>query len=184
MTEDIEATDAELVRRVKEGDRSAVDALFRRHWSTVVGYAMTLTHQRATAEDLASEAFLKMWVAMRSGRTPEKPRSYVCQSVRNLHIDQLRRARFHTDLDPTDETQRVCPPAPDHAEHLVEREALKLAVLDLTPAQRSMLWETAVEGYSTAEAAVLHGLPTSNAGAALATRARRTLGRAYARQAG
>ncbi|WP_436499753.1 RNA polymerase sigma factor [Actinokineospora sp. HUAS TT18] len=183
MTDDTDAPDPDLVRRVQRGDRTAVEALYRRHWGAVLGYATTLTRDRAGAEDIASEGFLRVWEAMRSGSTPEKPRGYLFQTVRNLHIGQARRATRRADVDPTDDAQSRTPAAPDHSAAIIERGALAEAVAALTPGQRAMLWRTAVEGYSAAEVAARDGLATANAGAQLAVRARRALGRAYAKVA-
>ncbi len=174
-----ETPDTELAALTSTGDVAALETLYRRLYGPTLGYALSLTRQRTTAEDLVSEAFLRTWDHLRNGTVPRNPKGYLCRAVHNLYIDQMRRETRNSDVDPTDEASHPAPLTPDVASEVVERDTLKAAAAALTPRQRAILWDTAVEGYSTAEAADRLGLDSANAGAQLAVRARRTLGRAY-----
>jgi RNA polymerase sigma-70 factor, ECF subfamily len=55
---EVETSDAELVRRAREGDTWALDMLYRRHVQLVAATALRLLRNRAEAEDVAHEAFL------------------------------------------------------------------------------------------------------------------------------
>ena len=54
-------TDAELWRRGRDGDRSAVGELFRRHAPAVFVFLVRRTGDRELAEDLTSTVFLEAW---------------------------------------------------------------------------------------------------------------------------
>ena len=174
-----EVSDEDLVLRAREGDVDSVEVLYVRHHRMTVRYAMRLTRDWSRSEDLASDAFLRLWEAVRSGRTPNKPGSYLCRTVHNLFIDQVRRDSRVSDQDPHEEHLQSVAPVGDIAAGVVERDVLSRAAATLCVSQQQILWETAVEGYSTAEAAQRRGLASANAGAQFAYRARRSLRTAY-----
>jgi RNA polymerase sigma-70 factor (ECF subfamily) len=53
-----EATDGELVRRARRGDRWAEEALYHRHVRSVMRVALRLLARRADAEDVVQDAFV------------------------------------------------------------------------------------------------------------------------------
>jgi len=181
-TIDLESqTDAALMRQIQDGDSDAVAELYRRHHHPALCYALSLTLERAQAADLAADAFLRLWEAIKGGRAPQRPRSYLMTIVHNLWIDEVRRgSRRAYGVDPTDsEGYAEQSPTPDPAELVVERDILRAAASTMCTRQRTMLWETVVEGYGTHELAARHGAATPNAAAQLASRAKRNLKRAY-----
>ena len=56
-----EPSDAELMARVREGDRYAFTELVDRHKDAVVSYLTRLTADRERAEDLGQETFLRLF---------------------------------------------------------------------------------------------------------------------------
>jgi RNA polymerase sigma factor (sigma-70 family) len=63
----VEASDAELVARaVATRDPRAYSELVRRHQSRIRGWLRQLTRNRATADDVAQEAFITAWEKLRS----------------------------------------------------------------------------------------------------------------------
>jgi len=57
-------SDAALVRAARAGDSEAVEELFRRHWGAVYRAAYLVVRDRAAAEDVAQEAFIKAVAAL------------------------------------------------------------------------------------------------------------------------
>ncbi|MEM7394707.1 MAG: sigma factor, partial [Verrucomicrobiota bacterium] len=53
-------------------------------------YAVSLTHHHQDAEDLVQKAWLKII----SGRRKIRTRSFLFKTIRNLFIDQIRRANI------------------------------------------------------------------------------------------
>ncbi len=53
--------DWKLVQQVRQGDEVSFDTLFRRHYDRVYGILFRLVGNRAEAEDLAQEVFLKLY---------------------------------------------------------------------------------------------------------------------------
>lgn len=52
-------SDAELVARIRAGDRWAADAIYRRHAPDVLRVALRLTARRSDAEDILHDAFVR-----------------------------------------------------------------------------------------------------------------------------
>src|SRR5258708_7351166 len=56
-----DATDEALMGRVAQGDRQALRLLYGRHQLKVFRFALRLTGNSATAEDVTSEVFIELW---------------------------------------------------------------------------------------------------------------------------
>jgi RNA polymerase sigma factor (sigma-70 family) len=55
-----EATDSELMRQVRGGRTAALATLFERHHARLYRYCLRMTGNRAAAEDLVQDVFMKM----------------------------------------------------------------------------------------------------------------------------
>src|ERR1700726_4632073 len=88
--------DEELMRLVAGGDARAFEIVYERHATSVFSLAYRICGVRATAEEVAQEAFLAIW---RSGgrydRTRGSVRAWLLGVVHNRAIDTLRRATVH-----------------------------------------------------------------------------------------
>ncbi|MBM3570694.1 MAG: hypothetical protein FJX46_18280, partial [Alphaproteobacteria bacterium] len=58
-----EPSDEDLMSRIAGGDRRAFDLLIRRHLAGSVALAGRISGDRAAAEDVAHDAFLRLWRA-------------------------------------------------------------------------------------------------------------------------
>ena len=83
--------DAALMVLVGGGDADAFAALYDRHSRSVYWLAHKLTGEKQAAEDLAQDAFLKVWRSA-DGYRPERgsARTWILSVVRNRGKDQLR----------------------------------------------------------------------------------------------
>jgi RNA polymerase sigma-70 factor, ECF subfamily len=86
-----QSTDDELMRAVQQGDRSAFEVLFRRHAPMVLRYSTVLTGNRDKAQDLAQEAFLKMYAQRLTYHGRGFLKSWLCTVCRHTFIDQCRK---------------------------------------------------------------------------------------------
>jgi RNA polymerase sigma-70 factor (ECF subfamily) len=90
-------TDEDLMVLVGGGDADAFAALYDRHSRSAYWLAYKLTGEKQAAEDLAQDAFLKVWRSA-DGYRPQRGsvRTWILSVVRNQGIDQLRaRASRH-----------------------------------------------------------------------------------------
>ena len=85
-------TDADLMVRVKEGDAEAFGDLVERHKNGVVNYLTHMTRDRDRAEELAQEAFLRLYQKSSYYRESGRLVPYVLRIATNLLRSQERRA--------------------------------------------------------------------------------------------
>lgn len=86
-------SDAELMARVREGDREAFTDLVDRHKDAVVTYLARLTADRDRAEDLAQETFLRLFRAAEDYVEQGYLRAFLFRIATNLVRSEERRAK-------------------------------------------------------------------------------------------
>jgi RNA polymerase sigma-70 factor (ECF subfamily) len=82
--------DAELMLAVKEGDDKAFATLVRRYQSRVMGLAYRYIGDRGSAEDLAQEAFLRVYKARERYEPRAKFSTWLYRIVVNLCLNEIR----------------------------------------------------------------------------------------------
>ena len=87
-----ELTDADLIERVGDGDRSAFEELYRRYTRPVLGLALRRLGDRGRAEDALQEAFAAIW---RSASSYDPARgqggAWLYTVARNAIVDGVRK---------------------------------------------------------------------------------------------
>ena len=72
------------------GTHPALRELYDAHVGAALGLAQSLLRERAAAEDVAHEAFVRLDRALR-GKALQNPRAYLLTTVRNVALKELRR---------------------------------------------------------------------------------------------
>jgi RNA polymerase sigma-70 factor (ECF subfamily) len=80
----------ELVASPEERDR--FEALVGEHLDGLYGTALRLTRNRAAAEDLVQDTFLKAWRSFRTFQDGTNARAWLYKILMNAYIDSYRRA--------------------------------------------------------------------------------------------
>ncbi|MEU7405450.1 sigma-70 family RNA polymerase sigma factor [Streptomyces sp. NPDC044948] len=189
---ELPAPDAELIARMRSGDDTAYEELYRRHADAVRRYARTCCRDAHTADDLTAEVFARMLQAVRGGSGPEHAvRAYLLTAVRRVAAGWTRSAgreqlvedfavfaaqAAHTVKVPDDDTLELG--ADVRAMHEAEQSMAMRAFRSLPERWQAVLWHTEVEDESPSEVAVLFGLD-ANGTRVLASRAREGLKQAY-----
>jgi RNA polymerase sigma factor, sigma-70 family len=170
------ADDAELLERSRRGDSLAFAELFRRYRPIALMVAAR-TSSALDPEDVSSEAFTRVWRALRNGGGPSTAfRPYLSTSVRNVALN-WRRGPQEVPLEPQAMAE-VADAADDTEVALAEAELIGRAFGRLPARWQEVLWASEVEGVSTAELARRMGT-SNNATAALCLRAREGLRNAW-----
>ncbi|MGW5180203.1 sigma-70 family RNA polymerase sigma factor [Streptomyces sp. NPDC004082] len=185
-------SDADLIERMRAGDDTAYEALYRRHADAVRRYARTCCRDGHTAEDLTAEVFARMLQAVRGGSGPEHAvRAYLLTSVRRVAAHWTKTARREQLVDDfavfaaqaahnpevrDDDTLELG--ADVRAMHEAEQSMAMQAFRSLPERWQAVLWHTEVEDESPSEVATLFGLD-ANGTRVLASRAREGLKQAY-----
>ncbi|MFC5646138.1 sigma-70 family RNA polymerase sigma factor [Kitasatospora cinereorecta] len=182
-------SDAELTARVRDGDDTAYEEIYRRHADAVRRYARTCCRDSFTAEDLAGEVFARTLQALKAGKGPEfAVRAYLLTAVRNVAAAWGRSDRREQLVDDfaafaqtsaaTVEYDLADPGADAWALALADQRMVMQAYAELPEDDRMVLWHTEVERESPKTVAVLLG-KTANATAVQAHRARDRLAAAF-----
>ena len=132
--------DLDLVRRIRQGDQSALGELYDRYASQALAVAVRVLTDRGTAEDVVHDAFVAVWQkADRFDATRGTLRAWLLTVVRNRAIDRLRRSRPTADVDTADAAGalRTTPnPVWEEAIQGLDRDALRRALATLPDDQR------------------------------------------------
>jgi RNA polymerase sigma-70 factor (ECF subfamily) len=171
--------DVRLMLAVRAGDGEAFDALFRRWSAPLLRYLNRMVWDRAAAEELVQEVFLRVHRSRERYSPDARFSTWIYRIATNLALNELRRPRYRAIHQSADaegaQPIRDLAAAPDdvaHARQLSER--VEAEMNRLPEKQRAALWLAAVEGMSYAE--VAEALEVSEkAVKALVHRARTTL---------
>jgi RNA polymerase sigma-70 factor (ECF subfamily) len=162
------------MQRVAAGDHDACRLLVERHLGPIVALAARMLGDAAEAEDVAQEAFLRLWSYAGSWKPgAAQLSSWLHRVALNLCFDRLRR-KLHA---PLDEAPEPVDPSPEMSTVLFRRHVVRhvqAALMHLTDAQRAALTLCHYQGIRNADAAEMLGL-TVEALESLLARARRTL---------
>jgi RNA polymerase sigma-70 factor, ECF subfamily len=170
-------SDADLLALAATGDRAAFEAFYRRH---AVWLTLRLRYRcadEALVDDVVQETFLDLW---HGGAARYRDKGDVAGWLWRIGsrrlIDALRRnssghrlGRLLARLRGRDE-----PSAEEQVLHGVEHGDLAGALARLSPELRAVVQATVLDGLTTAEAAVLLGIPPGTV-KTRAMRARRQL---------
>jgi len=90
MGADGETTDSELMARVREGELEKLAELFERHQRRLYGFFLRLVGERAAAEDLVQEVFVRMLRYRHTFRSEADFTPWMFGVARNAAVDHFR----------------------------------------------------------------------------------------------
>jgi len=98
------AEDRQLLQRIAARDAAAFTLLVKRYLQTIVTFARRYTSQKADAEDVAQETFMRVWQHASNWRDGDNAsvRSWIYRISYNLCMDLLRRRNNSTPIDELD----------------------------------------------------------------------------------
>lgn len=154
----------ELVRSAQSGDRDAFGLLYKRYRHRVYGYLALRTGDRALAEDLTHETFVRAFVGLHSLHRLGRPvHAWLITIARNLATDTFRSARYRAELL-TDSVVDFPQAELGPEERIMQRDEFErvLRKLDrLTEDQRRCIELRFLRQFSTVEAARLMDRPVT-----------------------
>ncbi|HET9555438.1 MAG TPA: RNA polymerase sigma factor [Anaeromyxobacteraceae bacterium] len=108
-------TDEQLMRKFQRGDARAFETLMRRHRTKVHSFLCRLVGDRARAEDLLQETFLRVVKGAAGWEPRAAVRTWLFAIARNLAADEARRRVFR-ETEPLDAPGPGGDPRPEPAE--------------------------------------------------------------------
>ena len=143
------------MHRIRARDRGAFGLLLDRHLAGVQAYAFRMTDNRADAEDIAQETFLRVWSRARTFR-PGRVRvsTWLYRIAHNLCVDAFRRRREAVEdgLETLADERYSGLPGSIEEER---RAAVRAAVAELPERQRAAVVLCQLQGWSNRDAAVV-----------------------------
>ncbi|MGW8552609.1 sigma-70 family RNA polymerase sigma factor [Streptomyces tubercidicus] len=171
------ATDSELVEATRQGKMDAYGELWIRYAHAAVKLSQSLT--RCDAEDIVSESFARILRHLRAGKGPTTNfRAYLFATVRTQIVDGSRAKSADTVLIGDLEQLVALAGATTAHEPCDVADVAKSSWNSLGKRDQSLVWASAVQGYSTSEIGVKLGIPTHHASVWL-HRARKRLRTAF-----
>jgi RNA polymerase sigma-70 factor (ECF subfamily) len=89
----------ELVRKASSGDETAFGQIYDLYFEKVYRFIFFRVNHKESAEDLASETFIRVWDKISEIRGPAAFNGWVYQIARNLVIDHYRARKITVDLE-------------------------------------------------------------------------------------
>lgn len=90
MRADGETTDSELMARVRDGELEQLSELFERHQRRLFGFFLRLAGDRAAAEDLVQEVFVRMLKYRHTFKSEADFTPWMFGVARNAAVDHYR----------------------------------------------------------------------------------------------
>jgi RNA polymerase sigma-70 factor, ECF subfamily len=164
-----EKTDEELLAEFQQGDAAAFERLLRRHRRPLYTFFVRMLGDRARAEDLAQETFLRIVKGSAQWEHRARFQTWLYTIARNLCVDASRRDRFRRseslDVQDGEEGRPLVDsvpsevPSPDRAAASAQlRPMLQRALLSLPPEQREVFVLREQAGIAFKEIAELVGV--------------------------
>src|ERR1700685_215366 len=91
-------TDVQLMLDVKAGDEASFDFLLQKYRTPLVNFLYRMVRDRATAEDLAQEVFLRVYRARMQYSPSAKFTTWLFRIATNLALNSVRDKR-HRQMD-------------------------------------------------------------------------------------
>jgi len=141
---------------------AAVRSLYTRHARALHGYVAQFCPDRASADDIVQETFIRAWRHLPQLTAGDRPvRPWLFRVARNLLIDADRAARSRpvtVQAQPAEEGRDDT-----GLNQVLDRQLVTGALRQLSPAHRAVLVEIFYQGDSVARAAHQLGIPHGTA---------------------
>lgn len=153
-----EVDDRTLVARAQLGDDSSYEELVRRYQQRIYGLCYHLTSNHEDATDLAQDAFVKAWKALRTFKGDSSFYTWVYRIAYNSVLNHLKQRRHRTphlsldDLDfnaehSPDLVELISDKTPRREAGLMElQKRLNEAMLRLSPEHRAVVTMHDIQG--------------------------------------
>jgi RNA polymerase sigma-70 factor (ECF subfamily) len=160
-------TDRELVERARTGDEEAFGQLVRRHQPRIHRLAAHMLRDRAEAEDVAQETFIRAYRALARFDGRSEAYTWLYRIAVNLSLNALRSRKSHKTTTQADdprldaivaERQSSADPPEDAARRQLY-QALTEGIDKLSDTLRTTLILVCIDGRSHEEASVILGAP-------------------------
>lgn len=145
--------EGDLIERARDGDRSAMERLYRAHSDRVYTVVRRLAGDDALADDLAQEAWIRAFEKLHLFEGKSSFGTWMYRLATNTALNHLRSAGRHRELE--EEASEEVNPAPSTPvdDAVINQKILSEALDRLPPGYREVLVLHDVEGLTHKEIA-------------------------------
>lgn len=145
-----------LLARIAQGEKDALASLYERTRSAVYGFAMSLSHCPADAEDVLQETYINVYSAAERYIPKGKPMAWIMTIAKNLAKMRLREVKKDCELPEEDWSEYLAVnPSVSSDERMLLQTALKI----LSDEQKQIVMLHGVAGLKHREIAKLLDMP-------------------------
>jgi len=148
----------EIISRCLKNDRKAQQVLYDKYAPGLLGMCIRFTGNRAEAEDVLQEAFLKIFLNLDHYRGTSSLAAWMRRIVINTAITLYHRNKKHRNCVDVDDMREKTPGNCDISELEFTREEMLKVIMDLPPGYRMVFNLYAMEGYKHKEIAEEMGI--------------------------
>ncbi|HSL45331.1 MAG TPA: sigma-70 family RNA polymerase sigma factor [Anaerolineales bacterium] len=153
------ADDLDLIRRLKTGDDDAVRDLYRRYGQRLYAYALRITNDSDTAEDVTQSTLITAWRTAQTFRGEGRLIAWLLGIVHHTAMKALRNSPYSLDQD-TEETVPDPQLSPEEqAQGRETKQWVRRGLQNLSPEHRAVLELVFYQGLSLNEVAEVLGCP-------------------------
>ena len=143
-----------LLKEISNGSREALALLYDQCHVSVYGFALSIVRDRADAEDVLQDVFVKVWQSAGSYKSMGKPMAWILTITRN-YANSVLRNRGREDELPPELAQESGTEASEN------KIVLNAALEVLSDSERQIVMLHAVSGMKHHEIAAVMALPLS-----------------------
>ncbi len=143
----------ELLDSLRQGEEYALRDIIKQHMHTLRYYAWTLVKDRETAEEIANDAFTKLWQARERFGSLLEVKRFLYRVAKNASLDHLKSARVKYGRA-TGEADGVAGNEPDLEARFIQAElmeAIYREIENLPDKQRDVFRLSFLEGFTAGE---------------------------------
>jgi RNA polymerase sigma-70 factor (ECF subfamily) len=133
--------DKELLERVRAGDRSAFDTIFRAYYAPLVRLAERLLRERAVAEEVVQDVMLELWRRRETFSLEDSLRVYLFRAARNRALNHIRHLKVERRGEPFVVAHSSSTPRADSALAEEELQSAVTRALDSLPTPTREVFE-------------------------------------------
>ncbi|MCQ3938693.1 MAG: RNA polymerase subunit sigma-70 [Chloroflexi bacterium] len=143
------------INDLRDLDSQAIGAVYDQYFSEVYRYALYRLGDQSLAEDIASDVFIRLLEAVRSGRGPDSNlKGWLIGTANHIVTDHIRRKYRRSEEEIPESLPDLQPGPASEVDQREQNRAVQNAYTKLTPEQQHVLALRFGQGYSLEETAV------------------------------
>ncbi|AWW32710.1 RNA polymerase sigma-70 factor [Echinicola strongylocentroti] len=133
--------DVTAVKALKNGNTTAFQHLFNKYYKHLVAFLMTYNHDKMQAEDIAQQAFIKLWEEKHRLDEDCSPKNYLFTIAYYHYIDTVKKESRRNKLLFELWQQSLDDQAPENSKVEEERLQLLRTVIDSLPSKCKTIFQ-------------------------------------------